>query len=70
MAETDKPIEYKNSDSLEDELDAIRIALYEETKFMAPKELNDYVHAQIAAFDKKHKLHYASVSKNSAVPKK
>jgi hypothetical protein len=60
MKETNKPTEYKNSDSLEDELDAIRIALYEKTKDMTPKELNDYVHAQIVSFDNKYKLRHIS----------
>jgi hypothetical protein len=70
MQENNKPIEYKNSDDLEDEFDAIRIALYEETKGMSPQELNDYVHAQIVSFDKKHKLNYLSDRNKSFTTKK
>ncbi|MDR1576986.1 MAG: hypothetical protein LBT86_01975 [Deltaproteobacteria bacterium] len=36
----------KSRNTIEDEIDAIRIALYEKTKHMTPKELNDYIHTQ------------------------
>jgi hypothetical protein len=39
----------KNRNTIEDEIDSIRIALYEATKGMAAKELNDYIQAQTAA---------------------
>ena len=34
-------------DTFEDELDAIRLSLYEETKGMTPEEHTAYVHAQV-----------------------
>ncbi|MDR1608065.1 MAG: hypothetical protein LBT38_06615 [Deltaproteobacteria bacterium] len=36
----------KSRNTIEDEIDAIRIDLYEKTKHMTPKELNDYIHTQ------------------------
>ena len=40
--------ELKNSDSLEDELDAIRLKLYEEMKDMTPAERAAYISAAVA----------------------
>ena len=34
-------------DTFEDELDAIRLSLYEETKGMTPEDHTAYVHAQV-----------------------
>ncbi|MDR1164291.1 MAG: hypothetical protein LBO66_00185 [Deltaproteobacteria bacterium] len=39
--------------SIENEIDAIRVALYEKTKHMSPKELNAYIHEQNVPIYKK-----------------
>jgi hypothetical protein len=43
----------KNPNTIEDEIDAIRIALYEKTKDMTIKEFNEYVEKQTAPIIKK-----------------
>jgi hypothetical protein len=46
----------KNANTIQDEIDAIRIALYEETKHMTPEEFNDYVRTQTAPIIEKFGL--------------
>jgi hypothetical protein len=43
-----------NKNTIEDEIDAIRIALYEETKHMTVKELNDYIKKETTPINKKY----------------
>ena len=42
------------NNSVEDELDAIRLALYEQTKDMSPSEITAYIKGQIAPTVKKY----------------
>jgi hypothetical protein len=44
----------KNQNTIEDEIDAIRIALYEETKHMTVKELNAYIKKETAPINEKY----------------
>jgi hypothetical protein len=50
----------KNPNTIEDEIDAIRIALYEKTKDMTIKEFNEYVEKQTAPIIKKYGFKVAS----------
>jgi hypothetical protein len=43
----------RNSDDLEDELDAIREELYEDIKDMTPSEMNAYMSAKVEPLEKK-----------------
>ena len=44
----------KKKNTIEDELDAIRVSLYEETKNMSPSELTAYIKAQTEPMLKEH----------------
>jgi hypothetical protein len=47
----------RNSRSIEDELDAIRVDLYEKTKAMTSEERVSYIKAQIAPTREKYGIH-------------
>ncbi|MDR1013059.1 MAG: hypothetical protein LBL38_02210 [Lactobacillales bacterium] len=49
-----------NKNTIEDEIDAIRIALYEETKHMTVNELNDYIKKETAPIIEKYGLKLVS----------
>ncbi|MDR1051442.1 MAG: hypothetical protein LBP95_10265 [Deltaproteobacteria bacterium] len=44
----------KNKNTIEDEIDAIRIELYEQTKHMTPKEFIAFIHKQTAPINEKY----------------
>ena len=48
-------------DNWEDELEAIREQLYEETKHMTPEEWSAYLHAQAEPIMKQHNLKWATL---------
>ena len=47
----------KNLNNIETELNAIRIALYEEMKGMSPSEMNEYMKAKTEPFHEKYGIH-------------
>ena len=49
-------------DDFEDELDAIRLAIYEEVKGMTPAEHVAYIHAQVEPIMKQYGLKYATLT--------
>jgi hypothetical protein len=44
----------KNKNTIEDEIDAIRIMLYEQTKHMTVKEFNDFIRKETAPINEKY----------------
>ena len=51
----------RTSDELEDELDAIRLRLYEEIRDMTPEEEAAYINAQAAPIIKKYNMQIATL---------
>ena len=51
----------KKNDPFEAELDAIRLAFYEETKSMSPMERNAYIRAQVAPLEKQFNIQPVSL---------
>ena len=54
-------MEERRMDNWEDELDAIRIQLYEETKHMTPEEHAAYFNAQAIPVMKQYNMKWASL---------
>ena len=48
-------------DDFEDELDAIRVSLYEEVKDMSDEEMISYIRAQVAPIMKRLGLEYSTL---------
>jgi len=47
----------KTPNTIEDEIHAIRTAIYEEVKGMSPSEMNEYFRKQVAPINKEFGLH-------------
>ena len=56
----------KKVNSIEKELNTIRIDLYEKTKDMSPSEMNAYIHAQVAPALKKYGIKTVGGPKSDA----
>ena len=54
-----------NDNLTEDELDAIRIKLYEQTKDMSASEMTQYIKEQIAPTLEKYHIHKIKASKST-----